>query len=285
MNKIKEEYEYSELYEYTMEHVMSEGKEWRKLYTPILFDTNLTLNDKSIYLALLSKVYKIGHMAKKNKNSNKEEVYKGITQKELGEITSTHDCNVGRSIDRLIENKYITTKMKENTNTFHLLNMVKEDGSKETFLPIPIDYFYNLSVNKKLFIDTIKVILLSYGNDRVPSMKSCQQRFELLSKKEYYRLKKLHDGSSDVTLYKNLINVEILNDREDVLANIVDNEFTRQFEDLLNLDIPMEEEDEDEDEVIEPILFETSKQTIEIPTQQDKEVDKDLEELEALLDS
>ena len=53
MMNYREEYEYSELNIYTSENVTILNKECKKLYTPILFDIDLTINDKDTYLALL----------------------------------------------------------------------------------------------------------------------------------------------------------------------------------------------------------------------------------------
>ena len=154
--------------------------------------------------------------------------------------------------------------MNDNKNTFHLLNRFKEDGTKEDFLPLPIDYFHNLCVNKKKFIDTIKTILLSYGNDSIPTLKASQLKFKLLSRKEYRRLKKLHDGSRDVTLYKNLIHMEIFEEREDLPNPLLDG-----LQDLLDMySNEIEEVDELEEIVeLEPIEFVTSNETLILPMQ------------------
>jgi len=278
MMNYREEYEYSELNIYTSENVTILNKEWKKLYTPILFDIDLTINDKDTYLALLSKCYKIGYV-----NKNNQSIYKGVSQDTLSDITSIDSKNIHRSISRLEREGYILSRDGGVRNEYHLIEMVKENGRVESFLPIPIEYFTNLKHSKKLFIDTIKALLLSWGNDKVPSRASCLNRFGNLSKDEYFKLKKIHGGMEDVTIYKNLIHVL---PQTPLSINYDENPFASQFDeinDLLNLDITIEEEVE----TIEPIQVETKTKTIEIPIQPIEEVEvlSYDEQLNALLDA
>jgi biotin operon repressor len=282
-SKYREDYEYSPLFAYTKENITIEGNEWSKLYTPVLFDIELTMNDKATYLAILSKCYKVGHKTKKNKDSEKrEEVYKAITQKELGEITSISSKNIHRSISRLRGKGYILERLGSKSITYHLIEMIKEDGSEEAFLPIPIEYFLNLGQNRRLFIDYIKVLLLSWGNDKLPTRASCLNRFSSLSKKEYYKLKEIHNGLSDVSIYENLINVEILNEEEDI--SLGTNKFIEELNEIFKTNEEVQDIIDEAREVViheikDVLQVKQENKVVELPIEDNLIVKGSIEEL------
>ena len=108
-----------------------------------------------------------------------------MSQDILSKITNIDSKNIHRSVSRLESEGYIISRDGGVRNEYYLVDMVNEDGKEESFLPLPIEYFNNLKERKRLFIDTIKALLLSWGNDNVPSRTLCLKRFEDLSKKEY----------------------------------------------------------------------------------------------------
>jgi uncharacterized phage protein (TIGR02220 family) len=126
-----------------------------------------------------------------------------IRQNKLVETTRIKQSNIGLHTSKLVEKGYID--MKEG---FNFSYSVKEQNGK--FLALTKEHFKGLSINKKLYIDTLRLIILSSGNDTLPPMENCKKRFPKMEKRYYKVLKDLRQGRSDVQLYESLKDLKVV---------------------------------------------------------------------------
>ena len=187
----KGEYEYSELYIHINRTIISnKGVKWRKGFFNAIFDNELTRNDLVVYLSILEENYFLDQMW-------------SIRQNKLVETTRIKQSNIGSHTSKLVEKGYID--MKEG---FNFSYSVKEQNGK--FLALTKEHFKGLSINKKLYIDTLRLIILSSGNDTLPPMENCKKRFPKMEKRYYKVLKDLRQGRSDVQLYESLKDLKVV---------------------------------------------------------------------------
>jgi uncharacterized phage protein (TIGR02220 family) len=187
----KGEYEYSELFIHIDRTIISnKGVKWRKGFFNAIFDNELTRNDLVVYLSILKENYFLDQMW-------------SIRQNKLVETTRIKQSNIGSHTSKLVEKGYID--MKEGFNFFY---SVKEQNGK--FLSLTKEHFKGLSINKKLYIDTLRLIVLSSGNDTLPPMENCKKRFPKMEKRYYKVLKDLRQGRSDVQLYESLKDLKVV---------------------------------------------------------------------------
>jgi uncharacterized phage protein (TIGR02220 family) len=187
----KGEYEYSELFIHIDRTIISnKGVKWRKGFFNAIFDNELTRNDLVVYLSILKENYFLDQMW-------------SIRQNKLVETTRIKQSNIGLHTSKLVEKGYID--MKEG---FNFSYSVKEQNGK--FLSLTKEHFKGLSINKKLYIDTLRLIVLSSGNDTLPPMKNCKKRFPKIDKRYYKVLKDLRQGRSDVQLYESLKDLKVV---------------------------------------------------------------------------
>jgi uncharacterized phage protein (TIGR02220 family) len=186
----KGEYEYSELYIHINRTIISnKDVKWRKGFFNAIFDNELTRNDLVVYLSILKENYFLDRM-------------RSIRQNKLVETTRIKQSNIGSHTSKLEEKGYIG--MKEG---FNFSYSVKD--KKVKFLPLTREHFKGLSINKKLYINTLRLIILSSGNDTLPPLENCKKRFPKMEKRYYKVLKDLRQGRSDIQLYESLKDLKV----------------------------------------------------------------------------
>jgi uncharacterized phage protein (TIGR02220 family) len=187
----KGEYEYSELFIHIDRTILSnKGIKWRKGFFNAIFDNELTRNDLVVYLSILKENYFLDQMW-------------SIRQNKLVETTRIKQSNIGSHTSKLEEKGYIDIK-----EGFNFSYSVKEQNGK--FLLLTQEHFKGLSINKKLYIDTLRLIILSSGNDTLPPLENCKKRFPKMEKRYYKVLKDLRQGRSDVQLYESLKDFKVV---------------------------------------------------------------------------
>ena len=194
--ELNQDYDYSELHIhfnetiYKQKDIEEKDVKFRKLFHNVILDSTLTTNDIAMYLSILKENYYL------NKN-------RWYSQKRLSKTTKIAQPNISNHVKQLESKGYIGYK-----RGFKSSYSVKSQGSK--FYPLTSEHLEGLSVNKKLFIDMLRLLILSSGNDKLPPIKTCKKRFTKLSYRYYNEIKELRQGRTDIELYESLKDLSLL---------------------------------------------------------------------------
>jgi uncharacterized phage protein (TIGR02220 family) len=226
MNNEEKDYDCSRLQIHFKETIYdnkdSDGKDikFRKLFHNVILDSTSTTNDIAIYLGILKENYYL------NKN-------RWYSQKRLGETTRIAQPNITKHVKELEIKGYIGFKTGWKSSY-----SVKSQNNK--FYPLTCEHFEGLGINKKIYIDTLRLIILSSGNDKLPPMKTCQKRFTKMEKRYYKILKELRQGRSDVELYESLKDLSVVQPKltsslsEVFEMNVVEETIEERVEEVIN---------------------------------------------------
>ena len=214
----KETHEQSELFQFIKEN-MTNYSYWRGVYNHVILDSSLNTNDIVVYLNIYKLAYKKGNSFP-------------ISYWKLTRETNMDKANLSRCISKLEDKGYIKRELNYKYSYSIPIN------TKTSMLQIPIEFFDNMLINKKLFVNTLRALMLSYGNDIVPSYSACVTKMGSLDRRYYSKLKKIHNGLTDISLYKSLDCIEEFMYHEN---NIIDYEFANDIQEMVE-EVPMKEE-------------------------------------------
>ena len=213
--------DYSELNIHLQETIFSNKKiKFRKLFHNVILNSKLTTNDIAMYLAILKENYYI----------NRSRWY---SQKRLAITTNIKQPNITKHVEKLEREGYVDFKLG-----FKSSYIVK--SQKEQFLPLTCKHLEGLNINKKLFVDTLRLLILSSGNDALPPLKACKRRFSKMERRYYKRLKDLRQGRSDVQIYDSLSDLKVAQPKltlslsEGFEMNVVEETIEEKVEEVIN---------------------------------------------------
>jgi biotin operon repressor len=209
----KETHEQSKLFQFIEENVTN-YKYWRGVYNHVILDSSLNTNDIIVYLNIYKLAYKKGN-------------WFPISYWKLTRETNMKKANLSKCISKLEDKGYINRELNYKYSYSIPINR------KTSMLQIPTEFFDNMLINKKLFVNTLRALMLSYGNDIVPSYSACVSKMGSLDKRYYSKLKNIHNGLSDVSLYNSLEDIEALENQENILIDYDNNEFAKELQDML----------------------------------------------------
>lgn len=257
--KYYEEHELSYLFQHIQEYETF-NEHWRGIYRNVILDTSLSTNHVITYLYIYKICYKKGN-------------WFPISLSRLSNETNIKKPNLSKIINKLEEKEYLFREF--NGKYSYKIPELKE----EEFLPISLNCFDTMLNNKKLFVEILRALLLSWGNDKLPAYGVCKKRMGNLTRRYYNKLRKVHNGQSDVILYESLTDPNILSERRYITKNGLPFEFLPLDEQLDALfdRIPIKHEN---------IEIETKTKRVELPIKkivEEKELSLD-EQLNALLD-
>jgi hypothetical protein len=194
--KIRQEFEVSGLIEFIREYTNSSDI-YKKIDNKIVLDLELTKNDLAIYLAIVKhSSFKKGFMQR-------------IHHVAIQNITGITQSNQVRSIKKLEDKKYITTSKVLGCTTGYSINM-----NPSKYLIVKMEQL-NSSSSVIKHIRTLRGIVLSSGNNRIPSFKASEKKCNgKLSLKEWREIKKEYNDvfereleEQDITNYLKLNNL------------------------------------------------------------------------------
>jgi uncharacterized phage protein (TIGR02220 family) len=226
MNNKEEDYDYSELHIHFKETIYEQkdgdGKDikFRKMFHNIILDSKLTTNDIAIYLSIIKENYYLNNS-------------RWYSQERLSKTTRIAQPNITKHVKELESKGYIGFK-----RGFKSSYSVKTQPSK--FLPLTCKHLEGLSVNKKLYVDTLRLIILSSGNNTLPPLKVCKKRFTKMEKRYYKKLKDLRQGRSDVQLFESLKDLKVVQPEltsslsEGFEMNVVEENIEEKVEEVIN---------------------------------------------------
>jgi uncharacterized phage protein (TIGR02220 family) len=204
----KEKYDYSKLHlhieEVTKGKAKGENDIFRKVYKDVILDNNLNNNDVVVYLTMLKISWTIEGQKDKRQNKIEDNFYP-ISQATIEKFSSINKVNVGKHINKLLSLGHIKRISDDNNNHYriskHKINNLKEGQ----FLRLPLNYFDEMKLNRKLYVHTLRAILLSSGNSQVNSSAS-----KIFNRRYYNELKSIHNGRTDIELYESLKDLSVL---------------------------------------------------------------------------
>ena len=204
----KEKYDYSKLHlhieEVTKGKAKGENDIFRKVYKDVILDNNLNNNDVVVYLTMLKISWTIEGQKDKRQNKIEDNFYP-ISQATIEKFSSINKVNVGKHINKLLSLGHIKRISDDNNNHYriskHKINNLKEGQ----FLRLPLNYFDEMKLNRKLYVHTLRAILLSSGNSQVNSSAS-----KIFNRRYYNELKSIHNGRTDIELYESLKDLSVV---------------------------------------------------------------------------
>tara|TARA_R110002050_G_C8865007_1_gene507708 strand:- start:112 stop:744 length:633 start_codon:yes stop_codon:yes gene_type:complete len=179
----------SEFFSYIKEEVINSEEIYKRLDYQIVFDNRLTKTDLAIYLAIL-------------KESSFKDMFKHISHKVITEITGVAQPNQARAIDKLEELGYIEIQTGQGKE-------YKVNIPASNFLALSLESFDGLYKNVKNYIRNLKSLMLSNGNNKVPSIETCRKKLGKLNFREYKEYQAITNILDDIEIYKELNGIKI----------------------------------------------------------------------------
>lgn len=184
---------------------------WRKIYRNVVFDSDLKKNELLTYLAILKECYKVG--------ASESSKGKLIWQSTIAKLANISKSNIGNPIKGLEDKGYITRQGSS-------YKITKKGCSKQDYLPIPISHFDGIQVDKTKYINSLKALLLSFGNDTLPTMRDCKNKMPKIERQQYKTIKSIRQGRSDVQIYESLQDLKVIkvnsSSSEELSVKVVD---------------------------------------------------------------
>lgn len=204
----KEKYDYSKFHlhieEVTKGKAKGENDIFRKVYKDVILGNNLNNNDVAVYLTMLKISWTIEGQKDKRENKIEDNFYP-ISQATIEKHSGINKVNVGKHIDKLIKLGHITMKSDDNNNHYRISKHKSNDVKEGQFLRLPLNYFNEMKLNRKLYVHTLRAILLSSGNSQVNSSAG-----KIFNRRYYNELKSIHNGRTDIELYESLKDLSVV---------------------------------------------------------------------------
>ncbi|MBO6881450.1 hypothetical protein [Winogradskyella sp.] len=195
---MQEEQNKSFFYQYIWGEWLDDAREWNKPETffkkidyDVILNGSLSINDKAVYLAILryisfTKTYKTK-----------------IASSQIEDITGIIQQNQTKSIKKLMDVGVISVFGSRFENTFLLTKEPK------TFLPIKLEQFEGIKYYRKNYIRRLTGIMLSNGNNQIPTYRTCLKKMGKLTVRELQKIKSIYNGEYefddiDIENYKRL---------------------------------------------------------------------------------
>jgi len=162
---------------------VTQGQKYKKVDERIILDEELSVNDKAVYLAILfgtsfdGKPQEIGH-------------------KRITKITGIAQNNQHMSIKRLESKLYINVSSGEYGYAY-------TENRPKNFLKLPLKAFECIAGDRRNYILRLMYIMLSDGNDQLPTFKTCKEKLPKLNRQKYRQLKSL-EIDLDADIYDSL---------------------------------------------------------------------------------
>lgn len=180
--KEREEYEYSPLIQFIKVDWINNTSIYKKIDLDIILDSELTINDLSIYLAIV-------------KSSSFKNYFKEISHKNISNICGVIQSDQIRSTQKLKEKGYIKVICSDGNS-----NSYKIDVNPSKYIPLRLEQFDGL-LQKKIYIRRLRGLALSYGNNIIPNFKTALNKFNgKLTRVEFKKIKKTYYYDNDRNL-------------------------------------------------------------------------------------
>jgi uncharacterized phage protein (TIGR02220 family) len=203
----KKKYDYSKFHlhieEVTKFKAKGENDIFRKVYKDVILDNSLNNNDVAVYLTMLKISWTIEGQKDKRENKIEDNFYP-ISQATIEKHSGINKVNLGKHIDKLIKLGHITMKSDDNNNHYRISKHKSNDVKEGQFLRLPLNYFNEMKLNRKIYVHTLRAILLSSGNNQVTGSS------KVFNRRYYNELKKIHNGRSDIELYESLKDLSVV---------------------------------------------------------------------------
>jgi len=165
----------------------SQNELYKKVDYKVVLDGRLTTNDVAVYLSILKAIsYTEGYKTKISSQYIKDSC--GIVRQ-----------SQTKSLQRLNDAGYLEVTAGRYENAFTLKNL-----NPKHFLPIKLSQFDGLKNNKKEYVRRLRGIILSNGNNKIPSYKVCLKNIGKLTIKEYRKIKSAYQIDNNSQLHEEL---------------------------------------------------------------------------------
>jgi len=175
----------SPLFEYFKEEIKNTDTGiYKNLEHKIVLDPRVSKNELAIYLSIL-------------KESSFNGAFKAISHKVITNTTGILQPNQGKLIDKLESLGYIELRFNESRE-------YKIVSSGEPHLPMKLEHFNGIKGDIKNYVNKLRVVILSNGNDKIPSYKKCLDSLGKWSRRQHGEIVSSFDGMLDVEIYESL---------------------------------------------------------------------------------
>ena len=97
---------------------------------------------------------------------------------------------------------YIEVRFKE-CREYRIIN------SGEPHLPMKLEHFNGIKGDVKNYVNKLRAIILSNGNDKIPSYKICKESLGKWSRRQHRSIIASFDGMFDIEIYESLKFAEV----------------------------------------------------------------------------
>ena len=158
----KEEYEYSIFFQFLNEYFRE--LKYKKIDKEVILDFSLSKRDLSIYLAIVHE-------------SSFSRDWREISHHSIMNLTGVSQPNQSVAIKRLLEKNYLEVREGNKYNQYK----IKRNPKK--YFRLGLEQFEGLK-NYKLFTRRLRTLVLSNGNENIPSLKRCKEICNKITYKE-----------------------------------------------------------------------------------------------------